>query len=199
MLTDKARAQRLGSQGADLEASTAVRRGHACRVEPRRAARPARASGPRVRWIELDRERVVLRRAVRGIAMAIKVPVNAFLGVALRLVATEGGECVTLSLEHRDPALSVPLFSQADSNEVIADWQLWARTLGLPLLVADRGNLREPFERMGGVRLEPVCPRRRRRNAVKARRPSILLRRTRAARNEGLPVHRGEREIIARN
>ncbi len=111
----------------------------------------------RVRWVELDRERVVLRRAVRGIPMAIQLPVNAFLGVALRLVATEGGECVTLSLEHRDPALSVPLFSQADGNDVIADWQLWARTLGLPLLVADRGGkLREPFERIGGVRLEPV-------------------------------------------
>ncbi len=33
-------------QGAHLEASTAVRRDHACRVEPRCAARPARASGP---------------------------------------------------------------------------------------------------------------------------------------------------------
>jgi hypothetical protein len=153
----------------------------------------------RVRWVELDRERVVLRRAVRGIPMAIKLPVNAFLGVALHLVATEGGERVTLSLEHRDPALSVPLFSQADGNDVIADWQLWARTLGLPLLVGDRGNLREPFERMGGVRLEPVCPRRRRRNAVKARRPSILLRRALAPPARQLPVHRGEREIIARS
>jgi hypothetical protein len=71
--------------------------------------------------------------------------------------------------------------------------------LRLPLLVADaRGNLREPFERMGGVRLEPVCPRRRRRNAVKARRPSIVLRRALRACSPMLAVHRGEREIIAR-
>ena len=83
---------------------------------------------------------------------------------------------------------------------MIADWQLWARTLRLPLLVADRGgNLREPFERIGGVRLEPVCPRRRRRNAVKARRPSILLRRALAPPSRQLAVHRGEREIIARS
>ncbi len=34
------------------------------------------AADERMRWIELDRERVVLRRAVRGIPMAIKVPVN---------------------------------------------------------------------------------------------------------------------------
>ncbi len=167
---------------------------------PVRFAASDAAADERVRWIDLDRERVVLRRAVRGIPMAIKVPVHAFLGVALQLVAAEGGECVTLSLAHRDPALSVPLFSQADGHDVIADWQLWARTLRLPLLVADRGgNLREPFARMGGVRLEPVCPRRRRRNAVKARRPSILLRRARAARSAELPVHRGEREIIARS
>ncbi len=56
------------------------------------------AADERMRWIELDRERVVLRRAVRGIPMAIKVPVNAFLGVALHLVASEAGECVALSL-----------------------------------------------------------------------------------------------------
>jgi hypothetical protein len=154
----------------------------------------------RVRWVELDRERVVLRRAVRGIPMAIKLPVRAFLGVALRLVPAEEGDCVALSLEHRDPALSVPLFSQSDGDDVIAEWQLWARTLRLPLLVADAGgNLREPFARMGGVRLEPVCPRRRRRNAVKARRPSILLRRASAPPARQLPVHRGEREIIARS
>ena len=83
---------------------------------PVRFAASDAAADERVRWIELDRERVVLRRAVRGIPMAIKVPVNAFLGVALRLVATEGGECVTLSLEHRDPALSVPLFCQGDDS-----------------------------------------------------------------------------------
>ncbi len=157
------------------------------------------AADERMRWIELDRERVVLRRAVRGIPMAIKVPVNAFLGVALHLVASEAGECVALSLAHRDPALSVPLFSESGSDDVIAEWQLWARTLRLPLLVADRGgNLREPFERMGGVRIEPVCPRRRRRNVIKARRPSIFLRRARPPRNGEPPVHRGEREIIAR-
>ena len=154
----------------------------------------------RMRWVELDRERVVLRRAVRGIAMAIKLPVKAFLGVALHLVTTQEGDRVTLSLAHRDPALSVPLFSQADGNDVIAEWQLWARTLRLPLLVADDGgNLREPFPRMGGVRVQPVCARRRRRNAVKARRPSILLRRRPGAHTREPPVHRGEREIIARH
>jgi hypothetical protein len=49
------------------------------------------------------------------------------------------------------------------------------------------------------VRLRPVCPRRRRRNAIKTRRPAVLLRRRVPWRLAALRVHRGEREIIARN
>ena len=151
----------------------------------------------RMRWVELDRERVVLRRAVRGIPMSIKVAVAAFLGVALRLEPE--GERVALSLEHRDPALSVPLLADAGSDDVIAQWRLWARILRLPLLLADPdGTLREPISRIGGVSFAAVAPRRRRRNAIRARRPSILLRRAAPARRVGT-VHRGEREIIARN
>jgi hypothetical protein len=156
----------------------------------------------RVRHVELSRERVVLRRAVRGIRMAVKVPVAAFMGVALRLTPSPdgGSNTVAVSLEHRDPALSVPLYSAEHTNDVVAEWQLWARVFGLPLLVADpAGSLREPFRRLGGVRIGRPAPRRRRRNVIKARRPSILLR-SRAGVVPELPqVHRGEREIIARN
>src|SRR6202030_3508278 len=63
---------------------------------PVRFAATDAGADERVRWIELDRERVVLRRAVRGIPMAIKVPLNAFLGVALRVVAAEQSERVML-------------------------------------------------------------------------------------------------------
>jgi hypothetical protein len=208
MLAHKARHKDLGRRERRLRrqqfgGATPAGSSRVVRLDP--LALPIRftASDPgadeRIRWVELDRERVVLRRAVRGIPMAIKVPLNAFLGVALHLVAGEDGSCAALSLEHRDPALSVPLASPPDGDDVIADWRLWARILRLPLLVADSGGLlREPVERMGGVRLEPVCPRRRRRNAIKARRPSIPLRR--ALGRDGEPmVHRGEREIIARD
>src|SRR5262245_51511224 len=105
----------------------------------------------RLRQVELDRERVVLRRAVRGIRMAINVPVTAFLGVALRRVAGTGdaSDLVTLSLEHRDHALSVPLYTAPDGNDAIVEWRLWGRVLGLPLLIANGdGTLREPFRRL---------------------------------------------------
>jgi hypothetical protein len=72
--------------------------------------------------------------------------------------------------------------------------------LGLPLLVAeDDGVLREPYARMGGVRIDDMRPRRRRRSALKRRRATMPLRRMTGRLNDATPVHRGEREIIARN
>ena len=59
----------------------------ALRLDPfalpvRYAARDGGADG-QIRQIELDRDRVVLRRAVRGIRMNVGVPVSAFRGVAV--------------------------------------------------------------------------------------------------------------------
>lgn len=156
----------------------------------------------RLRDVELTRERVVLRRAVRGVRMAVNLPVTAFLGVALRLVraADDAPDRATISLEHRDSALSVPLFCSANWRNAVAEWRLWARVLKLPLLVADLdGTLRDPFRRLGLVRVGTPAPRRRRRNAIKERRPSILMRRATAMFPAEPTVHRDEREIIARN
>jgi hypothetical protein len=72
--------------------------------------------------------------------------------------------------------------------------------LGLPLLVAESdGTLREPFERMGQVRVGMPSPRRRRRAAIKWRRPRFLMRRKPGRPLAQQPVFRGEREIIARS
>ena len=43
------------------------------------------AADERVRLVELHRERVVLRRALHGIKMAVNLPVAAYLGVAIRI------------------------------------------------------------------------------------------------------------------
>ena len=180
--------------------------GRSMRLDPlalplRFAAADARAD-EQVRHIELSRERVVLRRAVRGIPMSVNVPVRAFLGVSLRLLPAEGFGCehVAVSLEHRDGGLSIPLYCAENSDDVVAEWQLWARLFGLPLLIADpSGHLREPFPRLGGVRVGPVAPRRRRRNAIKGRRPSILMRRRVGDVAVLHTVHRNEREIIAQH
>ena len=140
----------------------------------------------RVRYVELHRERVVVRRCLAGMRMALNMPVKAFAGVAMRLTPGEGSEPATVSvlLQHRDPALSLPLFASTEADDdAVADWRSWGNVLGLPLLVEDNGVLREPFTRMGGVRIERVRPRRRRRNAIKRRRPTMPLRRRQAHRH----------------
>jgi hypothetical protein len=156
----------------------------------------------RIRHVELHRERVVVRRAVRGMRMALNMPVSAFLGVAIRMLPPEGEAqaAVAVMLEHQDPALTLPLFVSPESDDVMAEWKSWSKVLGMPLLVAETdGALREPFARLGQVRVQAPRPRRRRRSSLKRRRPSILMRRRPGRITEATPVHRAEREIIARN
>jgi len=131
------------------------------------------------RQIELHRERVVLRRAVRGMQMAINVRVSDFTGVALR----GNDEAQALVLVHRDPSLSVPLLVGAEADELTQAWAVWSEIFALPKL--DEGA-------------HKPAARRRRANAIRARRPKFLMRR-RVAMTRELTVHREEREIIARN
>jgi hypothetical protein len=160
------------------------------------------AADERLRVVDLHRDRVVLRRSVRGMRMALNLPVTAFRGIAIRLIGEAGAPPASIAvvLEHRDPSLSLPLFATAESEDVVAEWQSWGRVLGLPLLVADgEGSLREPFARIGAVRVEAPTWRRRRRSAVARRRPRRLLRRPSTALPASPLVHRDEREIIARD
>ncbi|MCK9918696.1 DUF6101 family protein [Microbacteriaceae bacterium K1510] len=165
----------------------------------RYAASDAAADG-RVRDIELHRERVVVRRKVSGVPMALNMPLSAFTGIALHVVEREADAFVMVALVHKDPGLMVPLFVTREADEAMAEWRTWGSVLGLPLLVDDDGNgLREPFARLGGVRVAKVKPRRRRRSALRKRRPSMLMRRAPGKLTGEAPVHRGEYEIIARN
>ena len=143
-------------------------------------AQDLRADGG-VRRIELHRERVVLRRAVHGMRMAINVRVSDFRGIALR----ETGETQLLVLIHRDPSLNIPLCESADPAEIAAAWQGWSEMFALPQL-------------QDGESLEPT-PRRRRRNAIHWRRPHFLMRRHVGDALSETSVHRDEREIIAQD
>ena len=143
-------------------------------------AHDVRADGG-VRKVELHRERVVLRRAVRGMRMAINVRVSDFRGVALRGV----DDAQMLVLLHRDPSLTVPLCVSSDRDEIATAWRMWSEILALPQLPEDEA-------------CEPAA-RRRRHNAIRARRPKFLVRRRGGGLLDPANVHRGEREIIARN
>jgi hypothetical protein len=178
--------------------------GRALRLDPfglpvRFCATDAVADG-RVRDIELHRERVVLRRSVSGMRMAFNMPVKAFDGVSLHLVPGEGGEPDTLAivLEHSDPSLTLPLYLTPRPDEALAEWRAWSEVLGVPLLLAGPGTSSVSAQ-LGSLRIERPRPRRRRRSILKKRRPSILMRRGFGRITRATPVHRGEREIIARN
>jgi Family of unknown function (DUF6101) len=156
----------------------------------------------RVRHVELHRERVILRRALHGMRIALNVPVKAFRGVSIRLVSktTNRAAGVAVYLEHLDPALSIELYAAENTDDIVAEWQSWSRVLGLPQLVAGSdGGFHTPFPQIGAVRLKAPAPRRRRRSALARRRPRFLTRR-RAGLSRIVPlVHRDEREIIARS
>jgi hypothetical protein len=143
-------------------------------------AHDVRADGG-VRSIELHRERVVLRRAVQGMRMAINVSVRDFLGIALRGL----DDAQMLVLVHRDPSLSIPLGVSSDAEEIASAWQMWSEIFSLPLL--PEAKVREP------------AARRRRHNAIRARRPKFLVRRRAGDLLNPANIHDGEREIIARD
>ena len=134
-----------------------------------------------VRRIELHRERVVLRRALHGMQMAVNVRVRDFLGVTLRGI----DDAQMLVLVHRDPSLSIPLCVSGDRDEIVNAWQIWSEIFALPQLPEDKA--REP------------ASRRRRHNAIRARRPKFLVRRRGGDLLNPANLHQGEREIIARN
>jgi uncharacterized protein DUF6101 len=143
-------------------------------------AQDVRADGG-MRQIELHRERVVLRRAVHGMRMAVNLRVSDFIGIALRGI----DEAQMLVLVHRDPSLAIPLGVSSDTDEIETAWQTWSEILHLPCVTEDQP--REP------------APRRRRHNAIRARRPKFLVRRRGGNLINTETVHQGEREIIARD
>ncbi len=143
-------------------------------------AHDTRADGG-VRSIELHRERVVLRRAVHGMRMAINVRVCDFLGVALR----GSDDAQMLVLAHRDPSLTIPLCVSSDCQEIATAWQMWCDIFALPRL--PEAAPREP------------AARRRRHNAIRGRRPKFLVRRRPGHLLDRSNIHHGEREIIARD
>lgn len=144
--------------------------------------RDARADGG-MRQVEISRDRVVLRRAVRGMRMAINVRVNDFLGIAVR----EADDGQMLVLVHRDPSLSIPLLVSTDDSEIEQASDTWSEIFALPRISEDTARAREP------------AARRRRHNVIKTRRPRILMRRRNGRSLSEMAVHRDEREIIARS
>ena len=117
--------------------------GRALRLDPcglpvRFSASDAAADG-RVRDVELHRERVVVRRSLQGMRMALNMPVAAFAGISLRLKSDEDGDMLAVVLQHTDPSLTLPLFLTSQADEAVAEWRAWSEVLDVPLLLAEQG------------------------------------------------------------
>jgi hypothetical protein len=154
-----------------------------------------------VRAVELHPDHIVLRRHVAGIPMRLSLRLASYQGVAVRLLDEESeGEGVTLVLAHADPSLEVTLFAAPTPDDVVAEWRGWAGALGLPMLVTKLdGTIEAAYPMLGRLVVARTIPRRRRRGALKHRRPTIFMRRAATRPGKTNVVHRGECEISARD
>jgi hypothetical protein len=161
---------------------------------PLRFAAEDAAADEAIRHVELHRERVILRRAVRGMRYKLNLPLTTYLGLLVRQPHSSSCGETAIVLQHRDPALSVPLFVASDEDDLTAISETWARVLRLPLLSAGH---QQGAAHPQALKLGAVIPRRRR-GALRARRPSILSRRKPGKMSKAPTIHR-EDEIIARD
>lgn len=168
-------------------------------ARPLRAQHADRRADGNVRSVSLSRETVRIDRSLKGIAMRLTVPVQAYRGVALTLRPDQDGTpCYRLHLLHRDRDLSVDLDAAHDEADIVADWRLWSRFFGLPALVErELGRLEDADTVLGALLLG--------RSETGRRGPRRSTRRSRfaARRKAGVvaataTVHADEREIIAR-
>lgn len=159
----------------------------------------AEADG-RLRRIELHADRVVLRRRIGGLPLREEVAYRLYRGLAIALMDPQGDdESIAVVLVHDDPALSLTLYSAPHTDDVVAEWRGWSQLLGLPMLVADAtGTLGAAYPTLGRLTVGTTGERRRRRSALRHRRPSMFRLRAAGRPGPAQPVHRGERELSAR-
>jgi hypothetical protein len=182
-----------------------VLRGESCRARLDPFELPARVTyqgaaraGTAQQVAIIGQDSVMIRRETNaGVPLYMTVPLAAYSGVLLSVHDSDFGPSVELTLHHPNGDLGIPLFEADDTNDVIADWQAWSRTLARPLLIQNSdGEISEPRERLGGVTVKPPLARRANRFFAE-RRPRFLCERSTGGPTKG-PVNTGA-EIIARN
>lgn len=150
------------------------------------------------REVSISDAQVTINRRFQGIHMHLALAVSAYRGVALCLRSGAGDAPVyQILLVHSDSEFSVVLDEALDDRNIIADWRLWARVLGLSALVErEIGHYEVAVATPDSCAAESALPRRYR--ALKQR-PVFLARRALRALPDVPVMHAGEREIIARD
>jgi hypothetical protein len=141
----------------------------------------ARADGGR-RLVTFDARRIVIERSLRGIAMRIGVPANAYAGVVLSLDAAPNGERLyRVSLLHADAELAIVL--QEGGEEVLEAWKGFASFFALPRLVARHDGRLEPVAEPVRIAHGPSIAPRHRGSLTSGRRGRFARRRRMGASN----------------
>ena len=134
------------------------------------------------------------------------VGLDTYMGVtmALAIANDENGEpdrpAMMVLLEHSNPDLTVPLYVAWESDNVVEEWQSWARALGLPARVRGLDKTsHQPLGMVCGVDFTPSSKR-----AVGYRASKTHNQRTRSARRANAVIAAGHgrmesRELMARH
>lgn len=150
--------------------------------------------------VHLDRESLVLKgRSVNG-PINVVVGIQTYSGVMVQITPADeaGSVSAKLILKHPEDGLSVVLAETDNPEELASAWPAWSKSLDLPMLVCDLGGAVKPIEAYS-VRTSERPASRRKLALLTGRRPRFLVRRKVGQMAARHPVHRGEREIIARN
>lgn len=157
-------------------------------------ARDERADGG-LRQIQITRARIIIKRSVQTIRMVLNVRVDEYFAITLRAARPEDNMpgAWVLWLEHRDRSLSVPLFVSADGDEIRQAGVMWADYFRRADLI-DTGGIGSLPDLMTAE--QGPAPRRRRRNAIRNRRPRFPMRRKTGSPKQGAPEERLDDETI---
>ncbi len=119
-------------------------------------------------------------------------------GLAIGVDERDGRFLYRVRMVHDDPVQAATLVQTEDEREAVAAWRYWSSSLRLPRLVERAPEEFHALEWRCGALVVRARAARRRGSPLFARRPRRCAIREPGARGE-MPVHAGEREIIARN
>lgn len=129
---------------------------------------------------------------------AFQPPAAQWRGLAIGVEEREGRFLYRVRMVQDDSVQAATLVQTEDEREAVAAWRYWSASLRLPRLVERAPDDFHALEwRCGALFVRPRAARRRG-SPLFARRPRRCATREPGARGP-MPVHAGEREMIARS
>lgn len=125
-------------------------------------------------------------------------PAVQWRGLAIGVDERDGRFLYRVRMVHDDPGQVATLVQTEDEREAVAAWRYWSASLRLPRLVERAPEEFHALEWRCGALVVRARAARRRGSPLFARRPRRCAIREPGAGGE-LPIHAGEREIIARD